>query len=127
MYLLLLFIKIIIIIIIVTNPKKYVISNQDTATLAVTAAGFGLTFSSTSIPDFSSLFVSHLFYHNCYSPPLLLSNFCFLFNNNSRNCYSVRGSGRLCTDTSSPPHPISPLCFSHLFQHNILIQFLFPI
>ena len=93
------------IIIIVTNPKKYAISNQDTATLPVAAAGFGLTLSSTSIPDFSSLFVSHLFYHNCYSPPLLLSNFCFLFNNNSRNCYSARGSSRHCTDTSSPPPP----------------------
>ena len=79
---------------IVTNPKKYVISNQDTATLAVKAAGFGLTLSSTSTPDFSSLF-----FHICsitivvvllYYYPIFVS---YLITNQDTTTLSVAAAG----------------------------------
>ena len=101
-YLLLLFINIIIIIII-TNPEWYVISSLETATLVVAAAGIGLILSSTS--DFSSLFFTFVLTRLLFVLLYFLSNSDFLFDIKSRNCYSVRGSSRLCTDTSSPLPP----------------------
>ena len=117
MYLLLLFIKIIIIIIIiiVTNPRKYVISNQDTATLAVKAAGFGLTLSSTSTPDFSSLF-----FHICsitivvvllYYYPIFVS---YLITNLGTAPLVVAAAGFALT--------LALLCLLRTVYNNLLIE-----